>query len=221
MRREFTFRFCPVLWPEVGSLICIVHNWLKGQKESGIQAAQTDVAVLAGGGIDSSLCIHLLSQRGNKVRPLHIDYGQPAALHEWQAVQRIAEHFLVVPEQISIKAPLPICLGEVPGRNAALIFLALMHLRSSERLICIGIHAGTPFYDCSQQFFAVVERLVAEQTDSRVRLVAPLLDLHKPEIVTLARANAIPLDATYSCQIGSLDPCGECWSCKDRKALGC
>jgi 7-cyano-7-deazaguanine synthase len=102
-----------------------------------------------------------------------------------------------------------------------LIALSLVELHPKEQLICIGIHAGTPFVDCSRAFFEGAAKLTAEQTDSRVRLVAPLLDLVKQQIVDLACANGWSLVSTYSCQKGLSVPCGRCLSCRDRTACGC
>jgi 7-cyano-7-deazaguanine synthase len=177
--------------------------------------------VLAGGGIDSTVCMRILSDTGEPFRALHIDFGQRSRELEWQAVQSIAQHFGGASVQLRIEEPLVRTQVEILGRNAAFIFLALMHLLPTERLIYIGIHAGTPFYDCSRHFFDLCSRLVAEQTDSRVRLVAPLLEFTKPEIVSIARKASIPLHQTYSCQNGVPYGCGTCHSCKDREALGC
>lgn len=177
--------------------------------------------VLAGGGIDSTLCMHLLRKDGITFRALHIDFGQPAAGPEWAAVQRVASGFNVCAEQVSVRGSTMFEPGEVRGRNASFVFLALMHLRSNEHLICLGIHAGTPFYDCSQSFFDTTSILVAEYTDARVGLIAPLRGFTKPEIVGYARSIGMDIRQTYSCQRGMPDGCDECHSCKDREVLGC
>jgi 7-cyano-7-deazaguanine synthase len=31
----------------------------------------------------------------------------------------------------------------------------------------------------------------------------------------------LPVQLTYSCELGSVPPCGLCLSCADRRALGC
>lgn len=185
------------------------------------ESSGSTVALLAGGGIDSTVCMQQLHNQGLRVRAIHIDYGQPASEFEWRSVQATASRLSASADRIKIQAQFNFEAGEIPGRNAALIFVALMHLQSSEKLLCIGIHAGTPFFDCSESFYNVVSRLVAEQTDSRVRLIAPLLHLTKPEIFSLANASLIPLSSTYSCQRGVEFGCGTCHSCKDREALGC
>jgi 7-cyano-7-deazaguanine synthase len=177
--------------------------------------------VLASGGIDSTLCMHLLREDGISFRALHIDFGQPASALEWAAVQRVMKRLDAASSQVQVRSATQFEPGEVRGRNAAFVFLALMHLRPTERLVCLGIHAGTPFFDCSRAFFDATAKLVAEHTDSKVALIAPLRDHTKPEIVAFARSLDIPLEETYSCQRGIPSGCGECHSCKDREALGC
>lgn len=180
-----------------------------------------DVLVLAGGGIDSTLCLYQFAQAGRRVRALHIDYGQPASAQEWISVKHTARSLGIECNQATLRAPIRRDRPEIIGRNAALISIALLSIEDNEGLICVGVHAATPFYDCSLAFVESIARLVAEQTDSVVRLVAPLVTMTKPEIVTQARARGIPFELTYSCQEGSVPPCGKCHSCMDRKALRC
>lgn len=179
------------------------------------------IALLSGGGIDSTLCAHLLVEEGFLPRAIHIDYGQPARHLEWEAVKKMAMSLGIRCEQINISWNFQNKNGETPGRNSAFIFLAMMHTLPSERGICIGIHAGTSFRDCSKDFYEYTCRAVAEQTDSSIRLMAPLLELNKNEIMMLAKLKGISLHETYSCQKGVPGGCGMCHSCLDRKALGC
>lgn len=180
-----------------------------------------DVLVLAGGGIDSTLCMYQLAQEGYRVRALHIDYGQRASPLEWESVRRTARGLAIEADQVTLAPATRRGGPEIVGRNAALICIALLNVRASEGLICVGVHAGTQFFDCSAAFVETIARLVAEQTDSRVRLIAPLVTMTKPEIVGRARALEVSLANTYSCQSGTVPPCGQCHSCLDRKAIGC
>jgi 7-cyano-7-deazaguanine synthase len=179
------------------------------------------VLVLAGGGIDSTACISKLLTEGFAVRAVHIDFGQAAAAREWSAVGQIGAHFNIETAQISVSAGKRFDGGYVEGRNAFFIFLAVAFRRPNERLICLGIHAGTPFYDCTGAFLAESNNVVASITDGRAKVIAPLLDLGKPEVVEYCRRSAVPLEITYSCQKGAVVPCGKCLSCQDRRALRC
>jgi 7-cyano-7-deazaguanine synthase len=191
---------------------------MKGRQ---MNEADSRAVVLAGGGIDSTLCMHILRRDGISFRALHINFGQPAADLEWAAVQRVTSELGARAEQLHVRGGTKFAPGEVRGRNAAFVFLALMHLRADERLICLGIHAGTSFYDCSSSFFNSASTLVAEYTDARIGLIAPLREFTKPEIVGYARSIGMHIEHTYSCQRGMPNGCGECHSCKDREALEC
>lgn len=179
------------------------------------------VLVLAGGGIDSTFCLYQLAREGYGVRALHVDYGQRASQLEWESIRRTARSLGIEANQTTVSPAVRRDGPEVVGRNSALICIALLNARPSEGIICLGVHAGTPFFDCSARFVELIARLVAEQTDSQVRLVAPLVTLTKPEIVARARALQVPLGDTYSCQEGAVPPCGKCHSCLDREAIGC
>ncbi|WP_436296615.1 7-cyano-7-deazaguanine synthase [Variovorax sp. LjRoot175] len=165
--------------------------------------------------------MHLLRKEGREFRALHVDFGQAARELEWEAVRKTAARLGATAQQIKVHSGIAFTAAEIQGRNAALIFLALMHLSPAESLICIGIHSGTPFYDCSQSFFKDTARMVAEHTDSRVRLIAPLREYTKPQIVETARSIGLNFQLTHSCQRAVAGGCGSCHSCKDRKALAC
>jgi 7-cyano-7-deazaguanine synthase len=181
-----------------------------------------DVLLLMGGGIDSTLCLVLAKQQNRCVRGLHVDYGQPAAEMEWASVQKFAAMYEIPAFQISLKGARRQEPGLYLGRNALLVQLALLQLAGPQATeIWLGIHAGTPFYDCSHRFVSLIAELVLEESDGRIRLVCPLIDLSKTEIVEQARMFEIPLDLTYSCQSGTKSKCGVCLSCGDRRVTGC
>lgn len=177
--------------------------------------------ILAGGGIDSTVCVHQLRAGGYQVRALHVNFGQLAASMEWAAVQRIARHFGIEASQIAVHGTKDFAPGEIQGRNAMFLALAQVYREKNEQLLCIGIHAGTGYYDCGPAFFESIASLVASGSDGCVRVIAPLIRLQKSEIVSYCRAHEVPIHLTYSCQLGAAIPCGECRSCKDRRQLSC
>jgi 7-cyano-7-deazaguanine synthase len=181
-----------------------------------------DVLLLMGGGIDSTLCLALAKQQNRHVKGLHVDYGQPAAEKEWESVQKFAAIYGAPALQFGLQGAKRQEPGLYLGRNAFLIQLALLQLAGPQAAeIWLGIHSGTPFYDCSHRFWSLMTELVLEESDGRVRLICPLLDLSKAEIVEQARKYEIPLELTYSCQLGGSNRCGSCLSCGDRRVTGC
>ena len=177
--------------------------------------------VLMSGGIDSTACAYLLATQGLSVHGLFIDYGQPAAKSEARAAGSLADAIGVPFTRYTLSGGPPVPTGELLGRNAFLIFVALLSTRGRSGLIAIGIHAGTPYYDCSHSFLDSTAQLVAAHTDGTVAVVAPFLRWRKADVVDYFRSVGLPMHLTYSCQVGSQSSCGTCASCRDRGALGC
>jgi 7-cyano-7-deazaguanine synthase len=181
----------------------------------------TNAVVLTSGGIDSAACAHFLKAEGNDVHCVFIDYGQRAATRERTAADAIAR---------SLRLPLSVYTfveastfppGELRGRNAFLITAGLFLERLTSGLLAIGIHAGTPYYDCSAAFFELMGRVVSEHTDGSVRLVAPFLNWKKQHVFDYFVEAGLRTDLTYSCEAGTQPVCGRCASCWDRQELGC
>jgi 7-cyano-7-deazaguanine synthase len=177
--------------------------------------------VLMSGGIDSAACAHLLRSQGMAVDGLFIDHGQAAAEREAGAVSALADHIGITVRRVGVVGSSPCGPCELPGRNAFLIFTALFLSGGRSGLLGLGLHAGTPYYDCSEAFVADIGKLVAEHTDGRVSIAAPFLTWTKKDIYDYFVSSGLPIDATYSCEAGTEPPCGVCASCRDREALGC
>lgn len=173
------------------------------------------------GGLDSSAVAHILKVQGHKVRGVFINHGQAAAAREAEAVASIARHLSIGITTLKVGGKQSFGAGELIGRNAFLIHAAVFLAGAHRGLLAIGVHAGTPYYDCSPAFITAMKTLLEEQSDGTLTLVAPFLTWHKPQIATYFREAGLPLDATYSCESGTIPPCGSCASCRDREALGC
>ncbi len=91
-----------------------------------MSTSHTTATVLMSGGIDSAACAHLLCSRGISVDGLFIDHGQAAAERETRAVSALADHLGIAVRKASLLASRPFGAGELPGRNAFLIFTALL-----------------------------------------------------------------------------------------------
>jgi 7-cyano-7-deazaguanine synthase len=161
-----------------------------------------------------------LAAAGHKVEGLFIDYGQAALARERTASAAVAAHLGIPLRERAIRPAPARGAGELPGRNALLISLGVFELGVEGGLVAIGVHAGTRYYDCSEPFIDSIGRLVQEQTDGRTGVAAPLAAWTKSDVFNAFRSTGLPVAATYSCEAGA-EPCGECLSCKDRKALGC
>ena len=177
--------------------------------------------VLFSGGIDSAACAHLLLNRCQFVNPLFVDYGQASSVMERKAAQRLSNKLDIHLNVINAHGISPFSRGELIGRNAFLIMSAIFLAKWHDGLLAIGIHSGTPYFDCSHPFFCAMEKLVAEHTDGAVRLIAPFLKWEKGDIFKYFKTTGLSIEDTYSCESGDESACGQCYSCLDRKALGC
>ncbi len=183
------------------------------------RAAQT-AAVLLSGGLDSAACAHFLKKRGMRVQGVFISYGQASDRIERAAATRIATHLAIPLAKYTVKGGQSFRSGELAGRNAFLISAALFLLPKKPTLLAVGIHAGSPYYDCSQDFLERMGELIRAQTDGRVGLTAPFHEWSKAQLFDYFLTTKIPLRLTYSCESGKRPPCGRCLSCRDRSALG-
>lgn len=177
-----------------------------------------EILVLASGGIDSSALLAFYRHVGRPVTGVFIDYGQPAAVQELEAVTRVSAT-LELPvltcrwNGLASKAP-----GLVVGRNAFLLLAALMEAPPSATTIAIGVHRGTPYSDCSSCFIEIMQSAFSVY-GSRITVAAPFVEWTKADILAFAREEHVPLDLTFSCETGGHTPCGLCASCRDREVL--
>lgn len=180
---------------------------------------QDQCVVLVSGGIDSAACIDFYQREKFTVSGLHVNYGQPAARHEAAAAAAVANHYGISLTHIQLTGARPKLEAEFLGRNALLIFTALIELDVRTAILAIGVHSGTPYYDCSPSFLSTIQTLVDGQCDGRIRVAAPFLEWKKNEIWSYCLKRRVPIDLTYSCERGLDHPCGLCLSCRDLEAL--
>ena len=175
--------------------------------------------MLMSGGIDSTACAHFFQRRGDNVSGVFVDYGQSAANAERRAVQQIAEHLGIALYSLSFRTSIEFGLGEVVGRNAFLVFASLMGMKPHTGAISLGIHSDTSYYDCSADFIDRISDIVQSYSGGRLKVYCPFLFDPKSTVYQYARLAGLPINLTYSCEVGTVPPCGRCLSCKDRDAL--
>lgn len=181
----------------------------------------TPVTVLFSGGVDSTACIRFFLERGNEVRGLFVNFGQAAEQAEARAVKELNEHLGIRVSVVEAKPERTFGAGEIVGRNAFLIFTAITIGGCRQGLLAIGVHAGTPYYDCSPAFIERANTLVRECTNDRVNVVAPFVHWSKDDVYSYFFNLRLPLSQTYSCEAGTTPACGRCASCADRMRFEC
>jgi len=187
-------------------------------KTRGVTRRKRAAYVLVSGGLDSATCAAFYLSEGFDVTGLFVDYGQPAARREARAARGVAGHYGFPLERVACAGLSIPREGFILGRNALLICLAVT--RGPTGLLCVGIHAGTPYADCAASFLQVAQAVVDVYCDGTLRVAAPFVGWSKQEVWSLANQLGVPVELTHSCERGA-SPCGECASCRDRASLRC
>jgi 7-cyano-7-deazaguanine synthase len=175
--------------------------------------------VLLSGGVDSTTLLALCAQQDPQgIDALFVDYGQAAADPERAAARAAATTYRATLRELSADIG-PVGDGEIQGRNALLVHLALATAGSQPGSILLGIHAGTGYRDCSPAFVQAMQISLDAHRDGALQLTTPFVEWSKAEVYAYARDLGVAFEATYSCESGTVPPCGRCPSCRDRKAL--
>ena len=192
--------------------------------------------VLLSGGIDSTVALASELEDGDTVHALTVDYGQQNRGQEIKAARKIAEHYHVAHEVVSIELNYVTArlLGNggartleenreispmyVPGRNTLFISLALAWAETlgAGRVILGANKDDTKsFPDCRPEFFRAATALAHVGTVSQPSIVAPYCLTPKYGVIRAGRALGVPFQLTFTCYLPSQDgvPCGKCDAC--------
>src|ERR1051325_9793501 len=199
--------------------------------------------ILLSGGLDSATVLAMARHAGRECHAISFNYGQRHEV-ELAAARRVAEApgvegHLVLPLDLrlvggsalasdidvpkdAVGAP-GIPVTYVPARNTIFLALALGYAEAREaKEIWIGVNAldysGYP--DCRPEFIDAFQDVILKGTRSGVehhepRLVAPLLQMTKADIIRRGVELGVDYAITHSCY----DPdsrgaaCGHCDSC--------
>ncbi len=114
----------------------------------------------------------------------------------------------------------------VPARNTIFLSFALAYAETiaAER-VYIGVNAldysGYP--DCRPDYIQAMQEVFCLGTKQGrlghpIKIVAPLIELKKTEIIQLGNQLGVPWELTWSCYAGGEEACGVCDSCRLRLA---
>ena len=112
----------------------------------------------------------------------------------------------------------------VPYRNGLILSAAASLAQSiwpnDDVDIYIGAHAddaaGRAYADCSEEFTSAMNTAIVIGTYGKVRIVAPLVNMNKAEVVGTGLKLGTPYQMTTSCYRGREKACGKCGTCIDR-----
>lgn len=198
--------------------------------------------VLLSGGIDSTTTLFLAKKRGFRCLALIFDYGQrhKKELRSARRVARAAGVPLLLVKMtlpwkgsslLDRKKKLPsrglkrtrkgIPSTYVPARNTIFLSFALSYAEAvGASAIFIGANAvdfsGYP--DCRPAYLRAFQQVASRGTKAgRIRIMAPLINMRKSDIIKLGLRLKAPLKDTWSCYAGGREPCGTCDSCRIRE----
>lgn len=205
----------------------------------------TKAVVLLSGGLDSTTTLAQAIEDGCEVTAISFRYGQRHT-RELKSAADVCEHYgidhVVIDLNLSmfrsaltrddIDVPMDregelheeIPITYVPARNIIFLSIAagLCESIDADR-IYIGAndvdYSGYP--DCRPEFFEAYENMIAKGTKAGVdgnpiRVMTPIMDLTKADIVRLGKRLNAPLHLTWSCYNGGDKACGHCDSCRLR-----
>jgi len=203
--------------------------------------------ILLSGGLDSATVLAMAKAEGRECHAISFIYGQRhdvelAAAKRVAAAQGVAEHLvfpldlrlfggsaltsgIAVPKD-AVGAP-GIPVTYVPARNTIFLALALGYaeVRNAQE-IWLGVNAidysGYP--DCRPDFLSAFQKVIETGTRSGVergepRIVAPLVDMTKADIIRRGVALGVDYTLTHSCYDPDLAgrACAHCDSCLLRR----
>jgi 7-cyano-7-deazaguanine synthase len=211
----------------------------KSDSNSNPSTSRGRAVVLLSGGMDSAVCA-ALAVRDHEAAAVHVSYGQRTEDRERRSFETICERLgirdrlLVRNEALraiggsaltdsSIPVPEPHSIGNgvpvtyVPFRNAHFLAVAVSwaEVLGAEKIYIGAVEPDSSGYpDCRPEYYRAFNEVVNTGTkDGTIRVVTPLIAMHKAEIVRLGLELNAPFDLTWSCYQREDRACGVCDSC--------
>jgi len=193
--------------------------------------------VLLSGGIDSATALYLIKQETDDVYSMNMIYTQTydseaVAAKRLAAIAHVKEHISVyLPSFQDIRSryrPTPsseVSSAYVPARNIVFYGVAAAYAETiGANEIVFGSNADDAMElpDARPQFIQLMNELIRTGTRSgqegtQMKIVNPLSNYSKVEVLRLALKLKVPLELTWSCYEDLPTPCGKCRGCHMRR----
>ena len=187
--------------------------------------------ILLSGGLDSYVSLVLASRNSNVELALIFDYGQKVFEEELEASKKIAELYNLKLDVIKLDFLKNLLLENsdwVPNRNGLFLNVAACYADKygySEIIIGANKEEAGRFSDNSKEFIARAGEFFEYSTQTKPKVIAPLQNMTKVEIINKGLELGIDFSFIKSCYNKKTDTglkhCGVCASCLYLKgALG-
>ena len=196
---------------------------------------------LVSGGMDSCVTAAIAKAANDEIAFLHISYGQRTERRELQAFNDIAD-FYKVEKRLAVSIEYLAKIGGssltdksievseadleskeiptsyVPFRNANMLAIATSWaevLKANSIYIGAVSEDSSGYPDCRPEFYAAFERTIEVGTkpETNIKIITPIIELSKAEIVAKGLELNAPLYLSWSCYKSEDLACGKCDSC--------
>ncbi|HEY2662931.1 MAG TPA: 7-cyano-7-deazaguanine synthase [Candidatus Binataceae bacterium] len=205
-----------------------------------IAARPREIAVLASGGLDSSVLLATLAANYRRVHPIYVRAGlyweqsEICALSRFVSAMnspRVESAKVLELPMFDVSGPDWTTTGQNPpgyraavesnyivGRNLTLLAKAAVYcVKAKIGELAMAPLQANPFPDARRKFFAAFEKAVELGTGLRLRIVTPFAVMTKAEVIALGLA--LPLQFTITCvRPRGFIHCGACTKCAERIA---
>lgn len=202
--------------------------------------------VVFSGGLDSTVLLYHLIDRGDRVAALSVDYGQrhrkelhfaaatvqrlgvEHAVADLSALRPLMRSQLALSSQVDDVVPVPeghyaeesMKQTIVPNRNMLLLAAAgAWAISRRADLVAYAAHAGDHaiYPDCREEFVVALDAALRLADWHPVRIARPFVHWTKAGIVERGAALGVPFAETWSCYKGGAKHCGKCGTCYERR----
>lgn len=207
-------------------------------KKYRIAPIKSRVAVLASGGLDSSVLLAELARGGRQVFPIYVRAGLRWERDELRILRRFVERLgrsNIAPPAV-LELPMSdvtrdhwsvtgqgvpgyraaISSNYIAGRNLSLLTKATVFCaRNRIGEVAMALLAANPFPDARPEFLRAFEKTAELGTGLPLKISTPFLGIEKEDVIRKGRV--LPLELTLTCASPVRGcHCGKCTKCAER-----